>query len=162
VIPRLVYQPGQDLLEHLVRLRADDGIPVAENLHRHAHDTPRMSLGNLFFDQRSIRAGLNCALAPVRNGPLYGVDFQAQVPPLRQRVGKLLRAGQKVAHTTTAATCTKILEVEACLWAFVDHPTQASNWPITAPSVPFVGPLCGTDGVSASGVKPVAALWNAS
>lgn len=58
----------------------------------------------------------------VRDGPLSRADFQGQVQPLRQRVGELLREGQSVAHPKTAATCTKILEVEACLWTFVDHP----------------------------------------
>lgn len=57
-----------------------------------------------------------------RAGPLSRADFQTQVEPIRQRVGELLREGQRVAHPKTAATCTKILEVEACLWTFVDHP----------------------------------------
>lgn len=57
----------------------------------------------------------------VRDGPLNRADFQIQVQPLRQRVGELLREGVQVAHPKTAATCAKILQVEAALWTFVDH-----------------------------------------
>ena len=53
---------------------------AAENLHRHAHYTPRTGLSNLFFDGRSIRAGLNCALAPVRDGPCTGPTFKLKCP----------------------------------------------------------------------------------
>lgn len=58
----------------------------------------------------------------VRDGPLSRADFQTQVEPIRQRVGELLRAGTQVAQAKTAATCAKILTVEAALWTFVDHP----------------------------------------
>jgi len=57
----------------------------------------------------------------VRAGPLSRAEFQVQVQPLRQRVGELLREGVQVAHPKTAATCAKILQVEAALWTFVDH-----------------------------------------
>ena len=57
----------------------------------------------------------------VRDGPLNRADFQIQVQPLRQRVGELLREGAQVAHSKTAATCAKILQVEAALWTFVDR-----------------------------------------
>lgn len=57
----------------------------------------------------------------VRDGPLNRADFQRQVQPLRHRVGELLREGTHVAHSKTAATCAKILQVEAALWTFVEH-----------------------------------------
>ena len=55
----------------------------------------------------------------VRDGPLNRADFQSQVQPLRQRVGELLREGTQLAHSKTAATCAKILQVEEALWTFV-------------------------------------------
>ncbi len=57
----------------------------------------------------------------VRDGPLSRADFQLQVQPLRQQVGELLREGVLVAHSKTAATCAKILQVEAALWTFVEQ-----------------------------------------
>ena len=57
----------------------------------------------------------------MRAGPLSRAEFQVQVQPLRQRVGELLREGVQVAHPKTAATCAKILQLEAALWTFVDH-----------------------------------------
>ena len=57
----------------------------------------------------------------VRDGPLSRADFQAQVQPLRQQVGELLREGAQGAHPKTAHTCAKILQVETALWTFVDR-----------------------------------------
>lgn len=56
-----------------------------------------------------------------RDSTLSRADFQAQVQPLRQQVGELLRQGAQVAHPKTAHTCAKILQVEVALWTFVEQ-----------------------------------------
>lgn len=57
----------------------------------------------------------------VREGSLSRADFQTQVQALRQAVGELVREGVQVAHSKTAATCAKILQVETALWTFVEQ-----------------------------------------
>jgi transposase len=54
-----------------------------------------------------------------RDGTLTWPDFQAQMAPVRETVGELLRAGAALPNaTSTAATCAHLVKWEEALWTF--------------------------------------------
>jgi transposase len=55
----------------------------------------------------------------VHDGTLTRATFQAQMKPVQQEVGQLLRQGTACAHHKTAGTCRDILKREDALWTFV-------------------------------------------
>lgn len=55
----------------------------------------------------------------VREGTMPRATFQANMKPVQQQVGKLLRQGTTCAHAKTAGTCRDILKREEALWTFV-------------------------------------------
>lgn len=55
----------------------------------------------------------------VRDGTMTRASFQAQMKPVQQKVGELLRQGAACTHDKTAGTCRDILKREAALWSFV-------------------------------------------
>ena len=55
----------------------------------------------------------------IRDGTLTRAIFQANMKPVQQKVGDLLRQGAVCAHDKTAGTCRDILKREQALWTFV-------------------------------------------
>jgi transposase len=55
----------------------------------------------------------------VRDGTLTRATFQANMKPVQQKVGELLRQGTACAHDKTPGTCRDILKREEALWTFV-------------------------------------------
>jgi transposase len=55
----------------------------------------------------------------LRQGTLSRAEFQAQMDPIREKVGDLLRQGRALCHDKTRRTCENILKWESALWTFV-------------------------------------------
>jgi transposase len=54
-----------------------------------------------------------------RDGTISRIEFEQQMQPVQQRVGKLLRDGRNSANNRTRRTCANIVLMESALWTFV-------------------------------------------
>ena len=58
----------------------------------------------------------------VRDGTLAQEDFEQRMTTVRRTVGRLLRQAEVRAEKKTAGMAREILQLEECLWTFVDVP----------------------------------------
>lgn len=75
--------------------------------------------------RRLLAAALKLFRLERRRSQLSATDYRCQVERLRARVHQALVEGKTVSHPRTARVCTRLLNVETCLWVFLDHPKVA-------------------------------------
>ncbi len=57
---------------------------------------------------------------PVRDGTMAQEDFEQRMEKVRRTVGRLLRQAEVRAEKKTASMAREFLQLEECLWTFVD------------------------------------------